>query len=59
MAEMLRREPDTQVEVVDGGKGEFTVTVDGREVARKGESLPDAGQIIAAVRGGQAAGTTR
>ena len=56
---MLRREPDTQVEVVDGGKGEFTVTVDGREVARKGESLPDAGQIIAAVRGGQAAGTTR
>ena len=54
---MLRKEPDTQVEVVDGGKGEFTVTVDGREVARKGESLPDAGQIIAAVRGGRAAGT--
>jgi len=48
---MLRKEPDTQVEVIDGNRGEFTVTVDGLEVARKGESLPDTGQIVAAVRG--------
>ena len=59
MADLLRKEPDTQVEVIDGNKGEFTVTVDGREVARKGESLPDAGQIVAAVRGGQPAGSAR
>ena len=30
MAELLRKEPDTQVEVVNGGRGEFTVSVDGR-----------------------------
>jgi hypothetical protein len=59
VADLLRKEPDTQVEVVDGGRGEFTVTVDGREVARKGESLPDPGQIVAAVRGGHSAGTGR
>jgi hypothetical protein len=54
---MLRKEPDTQVEVIDGHKGEFTVTVDGREVARKGESLPEPDTILTAVRDGQHAGT--
>ncbi len=53
---MLRKEPGAQVEVVNGNKGEFTVTVDGREVARKGESLPEPDTILAAVRDGQHAG---
>ena len=57
MAELLRKEPNTQVEVIDGGRGEFTVTVDGREVARKGESLPEPDTILAAVRDEQHAGT--
>ena len=39
MAEMLRKEPDTQVEVVDGGKGEFTVTVDGNTFSDVNVSL--------------------
>jgi uncharacterized Zn-binding protein involved in type VI secretion len=38
------------VQVIDGTKGEFTVSVDGREVARKGDSLPPADEVIAAVR---------
>ena len=50
MADELRREPGAKVEVVDGQKGEFTVLVDGREVARKGDSLPPAEQVRAAVK---------
>jgi len=51
VAELLRKEPDTQVEVIDGARGEFTVSVDGREVSRKGESLPEPDAVLAAVRG--------
>ena len=40
------------VDLIDGGKGEFTVTVDGREVAHKGDDLPDVGEVLAAVRAG-------
>jgi hypothetical protein len=40
-----------EVEVVDGDRGEFTVLVDGRAVARKvGESLPAPEEVLAAVR---------
>ena len=53
---MLGKEPSTQVEVIDGNSGEFTVTVDGREVASKGESLPEPATILAAVRDEQHAG---
>jgi hypothetical protein len=42
------------VELVDGGKGEFTVTVDGRPVAQKGNQMPTADEVRSAVR--QAAG---
>jgi hypothetical protein len=47
----LRKEPDTQVELIDGKQGEFTVLVDGREVARKGDSFPPVEEIKAAVAG--------
>lgn len=51
MAELLRKEPDTQVNLVDGSHGEFTVLVDGREVASKqGDNLPDEQQTLNAVR---------
>jgi hypothetical protein len=51
VAATLRDEPDLAVNVIDGSKGEFTVLVDGREVARKaGEALPTAGEVRAAVR---------
>ena len=46
----MRKEPGTQVNVVDGGRGEFTVTVNGREVARKGDAMPEPDQVLAAVR---------
>jgi hypothetical protein len=38
------------VELVDGGHGELTVLVDGREVARKGDSMPSVDEVRAAVQ---------
>jgi len=46
--------------VSDGGRGEFTVAVDGKTVARKGDALPGVEEVLAAVRkevpAGRAAG---
>jgi hypothetical protein len=50
LAAALRQNPETEVEVVDGERGELTVLVDGREVARKGESMPSVDQVRAAVK---------
>ena len=51
MAASLQGEPDLAVNVIDGAKGEFSVTVDAREVARNsGDALPPAEEVIAAVR---------
>jgi len=55
LAAALRNEPNAQVEVVDGDRGELTVLVDGHPVARKGEHLPPVDQVLAAVRGAQPA----
>jgi hypothetical protein len=35
----LKKEPGVEVEVVNGNRGEFTVSVDGRVVARKAEPV--------------------
>jgi predicted Rdx family selenoprotein len=59
VAAELRKEPGLDVELVDGGKGEFTVLVDGRKVAEKrDETFPGPDEIKAAVRraGQQTAG---
>ena len=50
MADALKQEPGVGVQLVDGGKGEFTVLVDGRQVAKKGESLPPVEEVVAAVK---------
>ncbi len=50
MAASLKKEPGLQVELVNGDRGEFTVSVDGKVVARKGETLPDVQEILALVR---------
>jgi len=51
LAATLRREPGAEVEVVNGNKGELTVSVDGREVARKdGDKMPSADEVLAAMR---------
>ena len=55
VAEALRREPGVQVQVVDGNRGEFTVSVDGQTVAQKGEKLPDVAEVVAAVKNAGAA----
>jgi hypothetical protein len=57
VAATLRNDKDTEVQVVDGAKGEFTVEVDGQEVQTlKGEMLPTTDEVVNAVHGG--VGTT-
>jgi len=60
VADLLRKEPDTQVELIDGNRGEFTVTVDGHEIARKtGDTMPEPDTILAAFRDMQHVETAR
>jgi hypothetical protein len=50
VADALNREPDVEVDIVDGSKGEFTVRVDGRTVAQGAELMPTVEEVVAAVR---------
>ena len=52
MAEALRKEPGVEVEVVDGNRGELTVQVDGRTVAKKTLFFfkPSVEKVLKAVR---------
>jgi hypothetical protein len=51
LAAALRQEPGVEVELVDGSRGELTVLVNGREVARKGLfGKPSAEKVLKAVR---------
>jgi hypothetical protein len=55
----LRQEPGVEVEMVDGNRGELTVLVDGREVARKGLLFkPSVEKVLAAVREANPTGAT-
>jgi hypothetical protein len=57
VADVLRREPGVQVQMEDGGHGEFTVLIDGRPVSQKGDALPSVEEVVAAVRKAQPAAT--
>jgi hypothetical protein len=60
VADLLRNEPDTEVQMVDGKDGELTVLVNGREVARKeGGTPPDPQTVVDAVRAASGAAATR
>lgn len=50
MADALRKEPGLDVQLIDGDRGEFTVSVDGHQVASKGLTLPDVNEVVEAVR---------
>jgi len=50
----LKKEPGVEVQVVDGGRGELTVLVDGKAVAQKGDSMPDIAQVLGALQGSAA-----
>ena len=51
----MRSEPGVEVELVDGDRGELTVLVDGRPVARKWLLFkPSVEKVLAAVRGAPA-----
>jgi hypothetical protein len=53
----LRRNAGVEVDVTDGSRGEFTVLADGREVIRKGDSLPTVAAVQDAIAGGSAVAT--
>lgn len=47
----LQKEPETQVEVIDGVENELTVLVEGQIVAEnQGERLPEPEEVLTAVR---------
>ena len=51
MADALRKEPGLEVQLVEGNRGEFTVQVDGRVVAKKGLIFkPSVEKVLKAVR---------
>jgi hypothetical protein len=51
VADALRKEPGVEVELANGRRGEFTVLVDGRVVARKGLIFkPSVEKVLKAVR---------
>ena len=59
MAAALKREPGIEVELVDGNRGELTVLVDGRVVAKKWLFLkPSVEKVLAAVRQAAPAGAS-
>jgi hypothetical protein len=59
LAAALRQEPGLEVELVDGSRGELTVLVDGREVARKGLFFkPSVQKVLDAVRQANPAGAS-
>jgi len=58
VADALKREPGVQVQVEDGGKGEFTVLVGGQPMPKKGADMPSVDEVLSAVRKVPAAQTT-
>jgi hypothetical protein len=51
VADVLRKEPGVEVELVDGDRGELMVLVDGRVVAKKWLFFkPSVDQVLKAVR---------
>jgi hypothetical protein len=50
VAAALKQTPDLDVELANGANGEFTVLVDGQEVARKGAELPRVEEVVTAVK---------
>jgi hypothetical protein len=50
VAAQLRTDPNLNVQVVDGDRGEFSVTVDGRDVIRKGDAMPTVEEAVNTVR---------
>ena len=57
MADAVRKQTGLAVDVVEGMRGEFTVEVDGRIVAKKGQDLPTESEVVAAVNRSSRAGS--
>ena len=50
MAAALKKEQGFQVDLVDGDRGEFTVSVDGKVVAQKGQAMRSVEDVVDAVK---------
>lgn len=46
----MKSEPDVQVDVVDGNRGELTVSVDDQVVSQKGDDMPTAQDVLTSIR---------
>ncbi|HEY7328657.1 MAG TPA: hypothetical protein VH592_13515 [Gemmataceae bacterium] len=54
----MKQEPGVEVSLADGSRGELTVLVDGREVAKKGLLFkPSVEKVLSAVREANSATT--
>jgi hypothetical protein len=49
LANELRKQPNVNVQIVDGAKGEFTVDMDGQKILGQGE-FPTVTEILAEIR---------
>jgi hypothetical protein len=51
VADRLRQEPGLDVQLIDGHRGELSVTVDGHMVAQKtDDKMPSVDEVVNAVR---------
>jgi hypothetical protein len=50
LAAALKKEPNTDVQLVNGDDGEFTVSVDGNVVARKNGVMPTVEDLVKKVK---------
>lgn len=58
MAELLKRELNVETKLIEGDRGEFTVWVAGRVVAKKGMfGFPEDEKVLESVRNALATGT--
>jgi hypothetical protein len=58
LAAALRKEPGVNMELINGNRGELTVSVNGRTVAAKnGDKMPTEEEVLAAVRNTEMAST--
>jgi hypothetical protein len=50
LAAELKKEPGIDVQLVDGDNGEFSVALNGKEIARKTDSLPTVNEVVQQVK---------
>jgi hypothetical protein len=58
LAAALKKNPDLDVNVIDGANGELTVLIEDHELISKGTELPSVEEVVAAVENASVAKQT-